>query len=43
MCAGSLELDMPNGSAAQKENRHVGSQARLGDRDRERDGRRATG
>lgn len=39
--SGSLELDMPNGSHSQKENRHVTSHMRMPDRDR--DNRRSIG
>lgn len=39
---GSLELDMPNGSHSQKENRHVTSHVRP-DRERDRENRRAVG
>ncbi len=41
--SGSLELDMPNGSHSQKENRHVTSHMRMPDRDRDRDNRRSIG
>jgi len=37
---GSLELDMPNGSHSQKENRNVASHARLSERERVGENRR---
>ena len=39
---GSLDLDLPNGSHSQKENRHIASHNRIADRDKERE-RRSVG
>jgi len=41
--SGSLELDMPNGSHSQKENRNVASHARLSERERIGENRRTVG
>jgi len=41
LCLGSLDLDLPNGSHSQKENRHIASHNRIADRDKDRERRSA--